>query len=303
MLYIDIMFDITLDELYCFQQAAAVLNFRSAADAISRSPAAFGQRIQTLEEKLGVRLFERTTRSVKLTEDGLELIPRAERVLNAALECQSVGDVSFSDARTIVLGTRHELGLSWIAPMIDMLEKEHEGLMLNLYFGSGQDLLLRLREKAIDAAVTSTRLTDPAFSFFDLHDEAYVFVGSARLLKGCPLRSARDAQNHTLLDTQSTLPLFRYWRDKKGAFDSLAFGRLRALGTIGAIRELTLKGRGVAVLPEYFVAQDIKKKRLVEIMPKVRCDNDRFRLVFRKGDARESYLEKLAVSMRAQPLR
>jgi DNA-binding transcriptional LysR family regulator len=51
----------SLDSLQCFERAARLLNFRKAARAVGLTPAAFGQRIQKLEDQLGAKLFARTT--------------------------------------------------------------------------------------------------------------------------------------------------------------------------------------------------------------------------------------------------
>ena len=58
--------------LQCFVEATRAESFREAARVVALSPAAFGQRIQRLEEQLGVALFRRTTRSVTTTQAALE---------------------------------------------------------------------------------------------------------------------------------------------------------------------------------------------------------------------------------------
>src|SRR6185295_16400638 len=77
----------SIENLRCFLAAARLLSFRKASRSCSLTPAAFGQRIKHLEDELGVPLFQRTTRSVTLTEPGIALVPLAERVLAAAEEC------------------------------------------------------------------------------------------------------------------------------------------------------------------------------------------------------------------------
>ncbi len=304
-----------IDSLRCFAAAAKLLHFRSAARSVALTPAAFGQRIKQLEEQLGVPLFHRTTRSVQLTEAGLALLPVAERTLLAAAECVRVaaaGERGLSPV-DVVLGTRHELGHSWILPQLDPLAKEHPWLRLHLYFGSGSDLLLRVRTMEIDCAVTSTPLTDPKLDSVPLHREDYVFVGARRLLAAKPLARAEHAEAHTLLDIDPSLPLFRYFRDApggRGAKDKeppavgnrLRFGAVLRLGTIEAIRTRAVAGVGVAVLPEYLVREDLAKKRLVRVFPRVQLQPDWFRLVFRTDDPRRSIYERIAEHMIAVPL-
>lgn len=291
------------DSLRCFVEAARLLNFRATGRAVGLTPAAVGQRIRQLEELLGVKLFHRTTRAIVLTEAGLAMLPYAERALEAGAACIKAarGDLG-PPAMELTLGTRHELGLSWVVPALPKLRAAHPGLTLHLYFGSGPDLLLRVRSLDIDCAVTSSRLSDPKLEAVRLHEETYAFVGQHKLLADKPMRRSEDAARHVLIDTNEALPLFRYWRDAPGAFDSLAFGSVLRIGTISAIRQLVLQGEGLAVLPHYFVRDDLDAKRLARVFPRVKPLTDSFRLVYRADDPRASVYAGLAGTLRSWPL-
>jgi len=293
-----------LDSLRCFVEAARSLSFRKTARAVHLSPAAVGQRIRTLEDLLGGPLFSRTTRKMALTPRGLSLLPMARDALGAAERCLGAGAGSqASFAGDLVLGTRHELGMSWILPRLPELGKQHPRLSLHLYVGSGADLVARVASRDIDCAITSTRIQDPQLEAIKLQEESYAFVGATKLLTKLPLRKAEDARHHTLYDTTGELPLFRYFRDARGGIDSMRFGKIVRLGTIEAIRAMVEQGHGVAVLPTYFVAEALQKKRLIRVMPKVELATDWFRLVFRADDARRPLYDWIAEHMKAAPLR
>jgi DNA-binding transcriptional LysR family regulator len=290
----------SIDSLRCFVAAAKLLNFRSAARSVALTPAAFGQRIKQLEAELGAQLFARTTRSVRLTEAGLAMLPSAEKCLLFAGECTRVGGARA--AVDIVLGTRHELGLSWVMPQIDELSRLH-GLQLHLYFGSGSDLILRVRTMDIDCAVTSTRFTDPKLDSVRLHREDYVFVGAASLLAREPLTRAEHTERHTLIDIDAQLSLFRYWRDAPAGGDRLRFAKIVRFGTIEAMRLRVAAGAGIAVLPAYLVRRELKSGVFKKVLPAIVPTHDWFRLVFRTDDARRSIYEAMAKSMLEKPLR
>src|SRR5687767_2004537 len=112
----------SLENLRCFDAAARLLRFRAAAKTVALTPAAFGQRIRQLEDELGVPLFERTTRRVRLTSAGLALLPHARACLDAAASCARAarGELGPPPAE-IVMGTRHELGVSWLTPLLGPL--------------------------------------------------------------------------------------------------------------------------------------------------------------------------------------
>jgi DNA-binding transcriptional LysR family regulator len=294
----------SLDSLRCFLAAARALNFRNASRAVALTPTAFSQRILQLEDMLGCKLFVRTTRSVTLTEEGLALVPRAERCLAAADDCAAVGHGEASRPEMdLTIGTRQELGMSWALPQRAALMRTRPWLHLHYYFGSGLDLFLRLRTMEIDCAITSSHVGDPKLDAFQLHREDYAFVGAKRLLAKTPLARAEDAPRHTLLDASADLPLFRYWRDAPGGGDRLRFRRGTWLGSIDAIRHQALEGAGVAVLPLYFVRDDLSGKRLVRVFPSIALVHDFFRFVFRASDPRRSLFEAIAREMAEVPLR
>ena len=200
----------------------------------------------------------------------------------------------------LTLGTRQELGMSWVMPRRAAVLRARPWLQLHLHFGSGPELLLRIRTLEVDCAITSTPLTDPKLAAIELHREDYVFVGAKKLLASRPLARDRDASSHTLLDASPDLPLFRYWRSAAG--DRLHFARSSWLGSIAAIRRQVLEGEGVAVLPEYYVRNDLAARRLVRILPKVKAMHDHFRLVFRATDPRRAVFESLAADLLRAPL-
>lgn len=293
-----------IDSLRCFVTAARLLHFGKAARAVGLTPAAFGQRIRLLEESLGVALFARTTRSVALTAAGLRMLPSAESALVGVAACVAAArGQGGPPPAEITLGTRHELGLSWIVPQIDPLARRYPGMVLHLYFGSGPDLILRLRTLEIDCAVSSYRFTDPKLDELTLHREDYVFVGSTALLARQPFRSCEHASEHTLLDTSGDLPLFRYLRESSDDAAAMRFRQIVRLGTLDAIRARVLAGAGVAVLPRYFIAPDIAARRVRRLLPALPLEHDQFRLIFRRDDPRRSIYEQLAGSLRAVPLR
>ena len=82
----------------------------------------------------------------------------------------------------------------------------------------------------------------------------------------------------------------------------MKFDSVRGMGTIAAIRAMVVNGQGVAVLPEYFVRDDLKAKRLSRVMPKIEALYDHFRLVFRADDPRRSLYEAIAEKMASMPL-
>jgi DNA-binding transcriptional LysR family regulator len=293
---------VSIDSLRCFEAAARLLNFRTAARTVALSPAAFGQRIKQLEEQLGTELFVRTTRSVQLTRAGSALLPAARACLAAAEECTRAVHDGEPLPIELTLGTRFELGMSWIVPQLEQLDREFPHLTLHLYFGSSLDLLSRLRSRDIDCMVSSVRLPDASLAAETLHQEEYAFVAAPALLERTPFTRPEHAARHCLLDIDASMPLFRYLADGAGGVGRFPFRGHRWLGLGAAIKARVLAGEGVAVLPLYMVAPELKHARLRRLLPKAELHSDHFRLVFRRDDPRRSAYEALAGSLRAVPI-
>ena len=140
-----------LESLRCFLAAASHLNFRRAAQSVALSPAAFGERIRRLEEDLEVQLFHRTTRRVTLTDAGVRLRPQAERCIGEAERCASVvTDEGGAHRHVIRIGTRYELGLSWLVPALTELERARPERLLHLCFGDTPELLPKVHGEELD---------------------------------------------------------------------------------------------------------------------------------------------------------
>ncbi|HYO94014.1 MAG TPA: LysR family transcriptional regulator [Polyangiaceae bacterium] len=293
-----------LETLRCFLAAVRAPNFRSAASAVALSPAAFGERIKLLEQQLGAPLFERTTRRKSLTAAGERLAPQAQRCLDEAQRCQLV--VQSSELRPsfeLTIGTRFELGMSWLVPALPSLERARPDRRLHLYFADSSDLLPRIMHDQVDCMVTSARLSQRGLGYARLQEERYVFVGNRELLRRSPVRAPEHASSHVLFDVHPDLPLFRYFLDGRPAGEDWQFQHQQCLGAIAPIRARVVAGAGVAVLPLYYVERDLKAGRLRRVLPQTALPSDWFRLVWRSGHPREAELRALAVELATLPLR
>jgi len=289
-----------LESLRCFDAVATSLRFRSAAARMHLSPAAFSDRIRRLEETLAVSLFRRSTRSVTLTPAGTSLLPHVRQLLAAAdrLPFLVSGELR-PQPYELVIGTRYELGLSWLCPALRELERKRPERTLHLYNADTPDLTGRLERGDLDAVVASMRLTSPRLRYAALHVEEYALVGIERCL-----RRREDAARLTLVDVTPDLPLFRYFLDALPDAEPWPFARIEYLGGIGNIRRRLADGGGrVAVLPKYFIREELRAGRLVTLMPRVKPRPDSFRLVWRAGHPREAELIALAADLRHHPLR
>ena len=294
-----------LESLRCFEAAARRLGFAAAAREVRLSPPAFSERIRRLEEQLGARLFQRGPRRVTMTDAGVRLLPHVRHLLKEAAKCSALAreEPLVAPPFDLTLGTRFEVGLSWLVPLLPRLERQKPGRRVHLRFGASSDLLRHVRESNVDAVITSARISSTEFEHVVLHEERFAFVAAPALIRKKPLRERAAAVNHVLLDAHAELPLFRYFLDAHPAREVWPFRRIERLGAIAAIRQRVLAGVGVAVLPEFFIREDLARGRLLRLFRGVRLQHDFFRLVWARGHVREPELLELAAELREVPIR
>ena len=290
------------ESLRCFLAVAECLNFRRAAGRVGLSPPAFSDRIRLLEEELGVELLVRTTRSVRLTPEGERLVPPARTALKALEECRRAVHAGAPQPFDLTVGTRFELGLSWLVPALDPLRTLTPARTVHLRFGDSPEILELVRRGDLDACVSSSRLSGLPLEHARLHEETYAFVGHRTLLERSPIDGPHDAQHHVLLDAHEDLPLFRYFVDASPRDEVWTFSNVERLGTIAAIRARVLEAKGVAVLPTYLIRKDLDANALQPILPERTLATDFFRLLWRRQHPRHAALQLLAEQLRARPL-
>lgn len=287
-----------LESLACAAALARTLSFTRAARSRGLSAPAFGRRIAQVEEQLGRTLFLRSTRRVEIAPGAEELLARATALLEDA---DRLGREPSAHARavTLTIGTRHELGMSTLMPARLALKKSAPHLHINLFFGGTLELEGAVSSLRIHGAVTSRLPASGLFEAEPLWREDYVLVASRGLLRRTPLKTLAQLAEHTILDADESLPLAGYLFRASGAQHVAS---VVTLGTIEAIRFAVRAGEGVAVLPRYFVAADLRSGRLVQALPRTAIAHDWFRLVFRRDAFERAALRALADALRAHPL-
>lgn len=290
-----------LVSLQCFIALSKSLSFKVAAQSVSLSPAAFSDRIRKLEDQLDASLFERTTRRVKISDLGARLVPHANELLQSAarwVEATSLEGIT--TPYHIRLGTRFELGMSWVVHLLSQLKHQRPERSISLSWGTDQELLRMLFQGEIDAMISSVRVRDPSLNILPLHREDYVIVAAPQL--GLTELHIDDAKSLSLIDTEVELPLFRYFSESLTDGHPWLFKNIELMGTIAAVRARVLDGVGIAVLPLYFVKDDLTQGQLINLMPSLNLKHDFFRLIWREEIIYKNALSNLASELSNVPL-
>ncbi len=147
-----------LSDVSVFVEVARCNGFRAAADKLKIGPGTVSEAIQRFEDRLGVRLFERTTRSIALTTAGEQLYRRSLPAL-AELEnaFQDLNDETRSVSGTLRLSAPRSAGPFFLDSLVAKFATEHPGVAVELIY---DDQKVDLVTSGVDAAIRSTTLLE-----------------------------------------------------------------------------------------------------------------------------------------------
>lgn len=253
------------DELAAFVAVAECGGFARAAARLRSSPPAVTRAIAALESRLGIRLFNRSTRSVNLTEAGLRFLERARSLLADLdqAEKEAAGEAS-TPTGLLTVTASVTLGRSLLPAIMGGFLAAHprvSGRVLLL------DRIVDLVEEGVDVALRVGRLPDSGLIARQVGEVQRILVASPGYLarRGAPLAPA-DLKLHTIVAFTGLMP-DRQWTFGAGrAADRVALQpRLEindGLAAIGA----AVAGDGITIALRHMVAEDIRIMRLQPVL-------------------------------------
>src|SRR5918993_4379323 len=255
-----------LGPLRTLEAAARHLSFTKAADELGVTPGAVSVQVRAIEDALEVRLFWRTSRSVRLTGAGETVLRAAREALDVvARGVEQVGPAGGRRVLTVSVGM--SFAAKWLVPRLDRFRRLHPGVDVRL------DVTERLADFAreeVDVAIRFGAGVYPGTRADRLFEEELFPVCSPRLLEGeRPLRRPADLRNHTLIheDWQAqgeSWPDWATWLLAAGATDVDPGRGIRFRQTALAI-QAAVEGQGVALGNTSLVGDDLAAGRLVRL--------------------------------------
>jgi DNA-binding transcriptional LysR family regulator len=266
-----------LDELALLVAVIDEGTMAGAAQRLRRSPPAVSRMLAALEDRVGVRLVERTTRRLSATEAGFHLAERARALL---LDYAAATDAATTaPLRGLLRVTAPvQFGRLHVAPVVDSFLDAHPVLSVELLL---HDRNLDLIEEGLDAAVRIGALADSSLLARRVGEVTRLLVASPAYLarRGAPRTPADLASHDTIFATsRSGSP---EWRFGRGAAVRLTPRLL--VNEVEAQLIAVRAGRGVARLLSYQVADDLAAGTLVRLLPKTEPPPLPVQLVARGG--------------------
>ncbi|PTD16793.1 LysR family transcriptional regulator [Sphingomonas fennica] len=243
-------------------KVAELGSLSGAARALHMSPTMATKHVAAIEERLGVRLFHRTTRKVTPTEIGRSYIEATQRVLADLHEAEAVAAADKLEVRGLLrVNVPVSFGTTEIAPVLDELLEAHPGLTIDLGLN---DRLVDLVEEGWDLAIRIGRLRDSPMIARRLAPCTLAVCASPSYLAnhGRPKTVADLAHHRCLGYTLSSSVGANSWSFGKGGEVVVPVtGPLRA-GNGDALMAAAMRGLGVIYQPTFIVAEAVAAGRL-----------------------------------------
>lgn len=274
---------------------ADLRHFGKAADACFVSQPTLSTQIRKLEDELGVVLVERAPRKVMLTAAGLDVVQRARRIVADVEQMREAARRSRDpESGTLRLGVFPTLGPYLLPHVVPTLRARFPQLELLLIEEKSDELLQRLREGKLDAALLALPLHDDQLHAEFLFEEP--FVVAAPQQHPLARRSTLDAaelsdetlllleDGHCLRDQALDVCRLSGAREKSGF-------RATSLETL---RQMVAAGVGVTLLPALSVHEPIAQPANIRLVPfRGTAPSRRIALVWRKSSALDAFLHQL----------
>ncbi|MEO1282962.1 MAG: LysR substrate-binding domain-containing protein [Pseudomonadota bacterium] len=255
----------TLRQLQYFVAVAEHGAFGVAADLLAVAQPSLSRQLAAMEAELAITLFERTSRRVKLTPAGEDLLPRARYILQQIREFQAAArGATGMFGNRLSLGVLPSIGAYFMPAVNHLLHELYQELQLYVEEGSTTQLLTMLKDGRLDAVV-ATPNNERAFSSADLFKETLWVCAasddpishrggpvSLRELSDSPLLSLRSGfRLATIVERLAELAGTYVRRDYQGV-------------SLDAVRQMAIMGTGVAVLPSlYALSEAVRDPKFV----------------------------------------
>jgi DNA-binding transcriptional LysR family regulator len=254
-----------LNDMALFVEVVKARGFRHAAEALGIPNSTVSRRISTLEKSIGLRLLNRTTRKIELTEAGQIYFERCRRIVDEArLAHEQLGDLLTQPSGVIRASLPVDFATIYLAPLIAEFARRYPSIRFDFDLSPRRvDLVSEPFDIAIRmGSPPDSNLIARQLALFSCHVYA-----SPRYLEqfGEPSHPSELAQ-HECLGFRARKPNVWTLHNADQSIEVTVNGRFQ-LNSVGLIRQLAILDLGIAVLPKEIAADDLMQGRLHKILP------------------------------------
>lgn len=255
-----------VSEMGVFVRVVQAGSFSAAARALDLTPSAISKQIGRLEDRLGARLFNRTTRRLNLTEVGNGFYERCRQILTDIEEAeQAVADLRSRPRGTLKLALPAAFGRLHVIPVLSDYLQRYPDMRIDL---NQNDRLIDIVAEGMDLAIRIGDLSDSSLIARRLApNRRVVCAAPAYFANRTVPKGPQDLAEHNCL-----VYIYRAsrndWRfhGPTGEETVQVSGNLEA-NSAEALQSAVLSGLGLGLLPIWLIGADLKAGRMIEVLP------------------------------------
>jgi DNA-binding transcriptional LysR family regulator len=249
---------VSVKQVEAFFQSAQLGSFVAAADRLNTTQSNISKRIQELESILGVALFERANRSIRLTEKGQELLGPSKQLLDTHQRLRQIGKSTVLWRGPFRFGATEAVALTWLPNFLGILQREFPGLVPVATTDTSYNLNQMLLQRKIDFAIAAQVRLDTSFVTTKLFEGERVWVASPNLVRHNRVITAKELE---------TLPMLGHGDiSQQRGYMSRALGIngdiVTSCTSISALARMAIAGIGVTYLHSEVFADEIASGQL-----------------------------------------
>lgn len=242
-------------------------SFVGAADRLGLSTSSLSRLVADLEQHLGARLLNRTTRRLSLTESGQSYYERCVTLLADLAEAEAVAGQAAAEPRgTIRLTCSYSMAEQRVAPAIAAFAEEHAQVKFELIVS---DRIVDLVEEGFDLAIRVGQVGSDRLVARRLGSMKLVPCAAPAYLarRGVPLTPADLASFNALTYAYASAP--RLWRftDRQNQVQEVRVGGSLHANSGDALRSAAIRGLGIINEPDFLLREALDRGELVRILP------------------------------------
>jgi DNA-binding transcriptional LysR family regulator len=259
-----------LKQIETFYWAARLGSFARAARHVHMTTSTVSMRIQELEARLGVLLFDRSRRQVQLTSEGLELLPHAEQMLATFDRILKTVAKSGAISGYVRLGVAEVVALGWLPTLISELRIRFPGIQAEIEVALSHVLEDKLNVGMLDMALAPCQLAPSRFAHTSLGGEDFRWMCSPALTAIPEMVTPAEFMELPLIVTSREQQLrgsILRWINE----NHIAFRKPTICNTFTIAGNMAVGGMGCAFLPMRLYRDHIRRRqlRVVECLPRI----------------------------------
>lgn len=256
-----------LNHMALFVEVVKAKGFRKAGEILDIPSSTVSRRISELEKEIGLRLLNRTTRKIELTEAGQLYFERGLRIVNdARLAHEQLSSMAQKPSGLLRISLSVEFGAVYLAPLLAEFASLYPDINFQLDLSPRR---IDLISEPFDVAIRMGSLSDSTLIARQIMSlPRYLYASPAYLEKYGEPAHPDDLIRHQCLKANMSENLGAIWPLFKGKerTEVVVNGRF-SLNNISMIKSLAVSGMGIAILTEEIAKDDVRLGRIKQILP------------------------------------